>query len=172
MASLDHALEAGPAPPRVAVVGNAVVDVTVRGVAGNEGEARHDWGGATRLVAEPIEALLGGCGAASAYVLGRLGVTTTLTTNLGDDAFGQLLSQWLASAGVSVTGRPAAAASAVHLVEVDEAGQRRSTYHTGPRVPWAEVVEEGDAAWLLAAGYGGVVDDTHSAEAGPRSNGV
>lgn len=149
-------LAAPIATPRVAVVGNAVVDIVVRGGAGTKGETRDGWGEATRLVADPVEALLGGCGAASAYVLGKLGVATTLTTNLGGDAFGQLLDQWLAHAGVPVSGRPAGTASAVHVVQVDDRGRRRSTYYTGPKVPWREVVEQSKATWLLAAGYGGV----------------
>jgi len=149
-------LEEGVTRGRVAVVGNAVVDIAVRGAAGSEGEARDGWGEATRLVEEPIEALLGGCGAACAYVLAGLGVATTLTTNLGNDAFGDLLGRWLARAGVTVTGQPARMASAVHVVQVDDQGRRRSTYHTGPKVRWAEAVDQFEAAWLLAAGYGGV----------------
>jgi len=146
----------GTAAPHIAVAGNAVVDIAVRGAASTRGEGSDGWGEATQLVDAPIEPLLGGCGAAAAYALGRLGARTTLVSNVGAGPFGQLIGSWLGEAGVQVAGPLAAAPAAAHVVQVDDQGRRRSAYHTGPPVPWRRALEISGAAWLLAAGYGGV----------------
>lgn len=171
------------AAPRIAVVGNTVVDVIVRGGNGLRAPGRDGWGEATHLVTEPVEVLLGGCGAAPAYVLGRLGASPALVTNMAADAWGGLVARWLVGAGVRIADpREPAAATAVHIVHVDDDGSRRSVYYTGAKVPWRACLNHLDAPragssgletpwletpcldgpWLLASGYGGV-----GAEDGP-----
>ncbi|MFH1569641.1 MAG: carbohydrate kinase family protein [Gemmatimonadota bacterium] len=142
----------------VAVAGNAVVDIFVRGGAETGARARavDAWGPATQLLGRPIELLLGGCGAAAAYVLGRLGARVILNSNIGDDALGGLLRTWLADAGVVLLAGGSPRASAAHVVHLDDGGRRRSSYYTGDRVPWERSAAGPAAPWLLAAGHGGV----------------
>jgi fructokinase len=139
----------------IEVASNAVLDVLVRGVPNIEGEARDGWGANVQLLAQPVEVALGGCGAAAAYILGRLGQRVRLNTNLGADSWGQLLGSWLGAAGVEL--RPSAFRdTAVHLIQLSQEGKRRSFYYTGEKVAWAASLEGKRPAWYLAAGYGKV----------------
>ncbi len=56
---------------RVHVLGNSVVDILVPGV-WPEGQAGDAWAGNVSVLRQPVRVTLGGCGAAPAYVLGRL----------------------------------------------------------------------------------------------------
>ncbi|MCC7265438.1 MAG: carbohydrate kinase family protein [Candidatus Latescibacteria bacterium] len=142
-------------PGLVEVASNAVLDVLVRDVRAVDEPARDGWGANVQVLARPVDVALGGCGAAAAYVLGRLGQRVRLNTNLGGDAWGQMLRGWLASAGVEL--RPTAlAASAVHLIQLSPEGRRRSYYYTGEKVVWSATLEGELPAWYLAAGYGKV----------------
>lgn len=134
---------------RVHVAGNTVVDVVVPGEAPASGG--DGWGAHTQLLDEPVDLILGGCGAAPAFVLGQLGHEIGLTTNLGDDTSGGLAAAWLTGAGVSIASPPAAT-SAVHVIH-SSGRQRHSSYWRGERVDWSAADVDG-AEWLLAAGYG------------------
>ena len=150
---------AGPEEPpqtRVHVAGNSALDVLVRTPAGLPEEAADTWGANTLLLDDPIEVTLGGCGAAPAWVLGRLGNSVSLNSNIGADAPGSLAASWLAGAGVRlVTADPPPKATAVHVVQLDAAGRRRSAYYPGEKVEWRRSAGEAPD-WLLASGYGGV----------------
>lgn len=148
----------------IEVASNAVLDVLVRDVAAPEGPARDGWGANVQLLAKPVEVALGGCGAAAAYILGRLGQRVCLNTNLGADSWGQLLSSWLQQAGVEV--RPSSFKdTAVHLIQLSPEGKRRSYYYTGEKVIWERSLEGTVPEWYLAAGYG-KVDVTDLGELG------
>jgi sugar/nucleoside kinase (ribokinase family) len=140
---------------RVEVASNAVLDVLVRDAAFAEGPAREGWGTNVQLLSRPVELALGGCGAAAAYLIGRLGQGVALNTNLGSDSWGQLLRAWLEQAGVEL--RPTSFGdTAVHLIQLSPEGKRRSFYYTGEKVEWARSLEGAPPAWYLAAGYGKV----------------
>lgn len=142
-------------PGLVEVASNTVLDILVRDVAGSEGPAGDGWGSNVQLLARPVEMALGGCGAAAAYILGRLGQPVRLNTNLGGDAWAGPLRGWLEGAGVAL--RPSGiSASAVHLIQLNPEGKRRSFYYTGEKVAWAASLEGAPPAWYLAAGYGKV----------------
>lgn len=139
----------------IEVASNAVLDVLVRDVALPEGPARDGWGANVQLLSRPVEVALGGCGAAAAYILGRLGQRVSLNTNLGVDTWGQLLHSWLEQAEVEV--RPSSFEdSAVHLIQLSPEGKRRSFYFTGEKVVWERSLAGAAPEWYLAAGYGKV----------------
>jgi sugar/nucleoside kinase (ribokinase family) len=148
--------------PRVHVIGNSVCDVMVK--SGNIGKGRASdsfSGDNVEMIAEPITPVLGGGGAASAYVLAKLGARVRLHTNLGGDAFGEMLRVWLREAGVREASS-CAAATATHVIHT-QGSKRRSTYFRGDKVRWKDALldlkewREGD--WCLAAGYGAVDQD-------------
>lgn len=139
----------------IEVASNAVLDVLVRAVAAPEGPARDGWGANVQLLSKPVEVALGGCGAAAAYIIGRLGQRVTLNTNIGADSWGQLLSSWLQQAKVEVQPTPFAE-TAVHLIFLSPEGRRRSFYYTGEKVVWGRSLEGAVPEWYLAAGYGKV----------------
>ncbi len=139
----------------VQVAGNAVVDLLVRGADSPPGTAADGWGPNTQILSTPVAPVLGGCGAAPAYVLGKLGLSVQLNTNIGDDAIGSLLGGWLREAGVQLVGSERAAATAVHVVHLS-AGGRRSYYYTGDKVVWRHSLEADTPEWLLVSGYGAV----------------
>lgn len=143
--------------PRVHVLGNSVVDILVPGV-WPEGQAGDSWAGNVTLLRQPVQATLGGCGAAPAYVLGRLGACVRLTTNLGLDRWATMLRGWLEAACVEMS-PGTAEATAVNVIVLDECGGRRSLYYTGGRVAWQECLQEPAPQWLLASGYGAVQAD-------------
>jgi len=148
--------------PRIHVIGNSVCDVMVKGGANGKGKAIDSFSGDNvEMIAEPITPVLGGSGAASAYVLGKLGAHTRLHTNIADDAFGAMLCGWLKEAGVTLASPPSAA-TATHVIYTQGA-KRKSTYYRGEKVRWKDAMadlskwEEGD--WCLVAGYGAVDAD-------------
>ena len=160
----------------VHVVGNSALDVLVRTPAGLPEEAGDTWGANTLLLDDPIEITLGGCGAAPAWVLGRLGNSVSLNTNIGADGPGSLAASWLTGAGVSlVTADPPPESTAVHVVQLDAAGRRRSAYFPGEKVEWLRSAGEAPD-WLLASGYGGVeggdVDGLKELFSGARARGA
>lgn len=147
----------------VHVAGNAVLDLVVRaGGLGGAGDAVDGWGANVEVLREPVTPALGGCGAAPAWVLGRLGQAVTLSTNLAADAFGQLLASWLGAVGVTLAPQPAPCrATAVHIIHVDGA-RRRSSYWRGDKVDWGAGLAGRTPAWYVATGYGAV--DAHDAQ--------
>lgn len=139
----------------IEVASNAVLDVLVRGAAAPEGPARDGWGANVQVLTRPVEVALGGCGAAAAYIIGRLGQRVMLNTNIGADSWGQLLRTWLEQAGVEV--RPSSFGdTAVHLIQLSPEGKRHSYYYTGSKVAWERSLEGEAPEWHLAAGYGKV----------------
>ncbi|MEZ4870312.1 MAG: carbohydrate kinase family protein [Caldilineaceae bacterium] len=87
--------------------------------------------------AEPLQMLLGGNGAISAYALARLGAPVALASAVGQDPSGDLLRGWLANAGVATTGlmgHPAAATSTTTIISErtqDRPGNRLAFHHAG-----------------------------------------
>ena len=161
---------------RVHVVGNSALDVLVRTPKGLPEEAGDTWGANTLLLDDPIEVTLGGCGAAPAWVLGRLGNSVSLNSNIGGDGPGSLAASWLREAGVTlVTADTPPKATAVHVVQLDAAGRRRSAYFPGEKIEWLRSAGEAPD-WLLASGYGGVesgdVDGLQELFAGARARGA
>jgi len=136
----------------VHVAGNAVLDVLVRDVETAGGPAADSWGANVQLLARPVAPALGGCGAAAAYLLGRLGQRVVLNTNAGDDRWGAVLRGWLEEAGVEIC-RPPAAATAVNVIALSREGKRRSFYYTGEKVVWRRSLEGETPEWFLATGY-------------------
>jgi fructokinase len=139
----------------VQVVGNAVVDVLVRDVEEKRGTATDTWGANVQLLKNPVEATLGGCGAAPAYLLGRLGQRVRLQTNLGRDSWGDLIRTWLRQGEVEI-GEAGFPATAVNVIALTPEGKRRSLYYTGEKVEWRGALGEEMPEWLLASGYGKV----------------
>lgn len=140
----------------VHIAGNAAIDVLVKTPEALPTEAGHTWGSNTALVSDPIEMTMGGGGAAPAYVLGRLGQSVSLNSNIGSDRPGELMRSWLSDAGVDlrVTARQPPA-SAVHIVHLDEEARRRSAYYPGEKVEWLPSLDTA-SPWLLTSGYGRV----------------
>jgi sugar/nucleoside kinase (ribokinase family) len=150
--------------PRVHVIGNSVVDILVKG-AGTKKEEKEKKALAAdsfssdnvQVISAPITPALGGSGAASAYVLSRLGARVWLHSNIAEDAFGCLLRGWLKEAGVTLL-HSSASATAAHVICI-QGDKRNSSYYRGDKVDWTALTQapdlvEGD--WCLAAGYGAV----------------
>jgi ribokinase len=103
--------------PRIAVVGSVNMDIVARvDRVPAPGE---------NVRGSDLRTIPGGKGANQAVACARLGAETTFLGRVGDDAFGQRLSQGLAEAGVrtdtvrTVTG----CASGIALILIDAAGQ-------------------------------------------------
>lgn len=139
----------------VQVAGNAVVDVLVRDVEESRGAATDAWGANVQLLEKPVEAALGGCGAAPAYLLGKLGQRVRLYTNLGRDGWGDLIREWLRQGEVEIC-EADIAATAVNIIALTPEGKRRSLYYTGEKIAWDGALEGETPEWLLASGYGKV----------------
>ena len=137
------------------MAGNAVVDVLVRDVEESRGVAADAWGANVQLLERPVEAALGGCGAAPAYLLGRLGQRVRLHTNLGWDGWGNLIREWLRQGEVEICAADFAV-TAVNVILLTPEGKRRSLYYTGEKVGWRGALEGETPEWLLASGYGKV----------------
>ena len=142
-------------PGLVHVAGNAALDMLIRDVALHDIAAGDGWGTNVQLLSRPIEAVLGGCGAAPAYVLGRLGRRIVLNSNLADDIWGRTLAAWLAEAGVEGLDF-VEAATAAHMIALQPDGKRRSFYYAGARVDWSRSLAGETPQWFLVSGYGKV----------------
>jgi len=140
----------------VHVAGNAVLDVLVRG--GEFGAASDTWADNVQLLDQPVDAALGGCGAAAAYVLGCLGQQVSLNANIGTDIWGGLLRNWLEAAEVEVGGMRCHH-TALNVIALDAEGRRRSLYYTGDKVDWRVSLQGGTPQFFLASGYGSVDDE-------------
>lgn len=136
---------------RIHVAGNAVLDLVVRHAGG--AAAVTSWGrGTVRFLEEPVVPALGGA-AATAYLVGRLGARVSLNTQVGEDALGALVRNWLADAGVELVG-PVAAATATNVIHDAPDGTPAWHYYTGPKVDWRRSLAVDNAAWFYASGYG------------------
>ncbi len=140
---------------RIHVAGNTVLDVVVPGVP-LASPGADSWGANVQLLREPVTAVLGGCGAAPAYLLARLGHAVSLSTNLGTDTFGSLLTGWLRDAGVGLEPPPAVGtASATHVMHIS-GRERQSSYYRGGPVDWAAGLPAEPPDWFIASGHGAV----------------
>jgi sugar/nucleoside kinase (ribokinase family) len=116
------------------VVGSTTVDVLVSGMhhmpilGGDEFSLDN-----LAFCDRPLQMTVGGNGANTAYVLGRLGFPVTLCSAIGQDALGDLMGGWLQDAGVdtSLLKRSADAATSTTTVVMDEARNRISFHHAG-----------------------------------------
>ncbi len=82
---------------------------------------------------EPLRMVIGGNGANSAYVLGRLGGTVQLVGAVGEDVLGGIMRGWLESAGVdthALRSLPEHGTSTT-IVATDSALRRASFHHAG-----------------------------------------
>lgn len=138
----------------VHVAGNAVLDILLRDSTAVK-EAGDTWADNVDLLRQPVEAALGGCGAGAAYVLGALGQQVSLNGNIGRDVWGGILRAWLEKVDVEIGGL-CAAATAVHVIALDEQGRRQSHYYTGEKVDWRVSLAGAAPQYLLASGYGAV----------------
>lgn len=82
---------------------------------------------------QPLRPALGGNGAISAHTLARLGAPVVLSTALGNDWLGDLLSRWLHDAGVHMAHilRRSDAATASTVMVSDAQRNRLSFHHPG-----------------------------------------
>ncbi len=114
--------------PRVLVVGDANVDLVLRG------DVRPRWGQAEQLV-EAADLTLGGSGALVAHGLARLGVAVTLCAAVGRDPWGDFTLEFLEGAGVDVdrvVRRDVGATGlSVILSEASDGGDRSILTHLG-----------------------------------------
>ena len=135
------------------VAGNSVLDLLVHDVSrGDAREVEPLERGDVLFLDHPIVPAFGGTGATS-YLLGRLGEHVSLNTQVGDDAFGGILRNWLADAKVRLIAPPAGE-TAVNVLFVAPDGTPRWHYYTGRKVEWRRSLSVSDAAWFYASGYG------------------
>jgi len=81
----------------------------------------------------PLRMVVGGNGANSAYVLGRLGATVRLASAIGRDPLGDLMAGWLAAAGVDLAllARRDDSATSTTAVVTDDAQHQIAFHHAG-----------------------------------------
>ena len=82
---------------------------------------------------QPLRSVLGGNGANTTYVLAKLGAQASLSSAIGNDQAGDLVSGWLAEQNVNLAGlkRSATHATATNTIITDTALNRISFYHSG-----------------------------------------
>ncbi|MEZ4708389.1 MAG: carbohydrate kinase family protein [Caldilineaceae bacterium] len=82
---------------------------------------------------QPLRMSLGGNGAVTSYVLGKLGASVTLCSAIGQDPPGDILAGWLTQGGVDLRGllRFEDAATSTTTVISDRALNRVSFHHAG-----------------------------------------
>ena len=136
--------------PVIAVAGAAAVDMTLRQPPRDWiGQVGHDVFAKLHRLEAPLEAGLGGNGAAAAYVLGKLGMTVLLNASISDDPTGQLIRGWLDDAGVRCIAAPAES-DMVSITAADADGKRLGTLqHPGSDVDWCLSAGPSEATWLL-----------------------
>ncbi len=81
----------------------------------------------------PLRMVVGGNGANSAFVLGRLGATVRLVSAIGRDPLGEIMAGWLADAGVDLAllARRDDAATSTTAVVTDDAQHQIAFHHAG-----------------------------------------
>lgn len=135
------------------VVGNSVLDIPLRYAPQWSNDTADAWTTQNvHFLQQPVDGVLGGCGAATAYVLGKLGQAVSLNTQVGDDPFGQVIRSWLDEAHVTVVGA-SAKHTAVNVIPLGEDGSRRSLYYTGSKIDW-DISREVACDIFFASGYG------------------
>jgi len=140
------------------VAGNTVLDMPLRHISLEEQKAADGWtSGNVQFLDHPVEGVLGGCGAATAYVLGKLGQSVSLNTQLGRDPFGEIVRGWLQDAGVAVMGS-SADYTAVNVIPLTENGTRRSLFYMGLKIDWTHS-NDVRCDYFFASGYGQVTGE-------------
>jgi len=135
------------------VVGNSVLDLPLRYAPQWSNDTADAWTTQNvHFLQNPVDGVLGGCGAATAYVLGKLGDSISLNTQLGHDPFGQVIRTWLDDAHVDVVGS-SAEHTAVNIIPLGEDGSRRSLYYTGSKIDWDQSCDVA-CNIFFASGYG------------------
>jgi len=132
-------------PARVTVVGSLNMDLVVRA-------PRIPRPGET-IIGGEFRTVPGGKGANQAVAAARLGAQVTMVGRVGGDAFGGLLLDNLAAAGVDHTfvARDVEAATGVALIEVDDAGQNSIVVVSGANMRLAPADVEAAAATIGVA---------------------
>ena len=132
-------------PARVTVVGSLNMDLVVRA-------PRIPRPGET-IIGGEFRTVPGGKGANQAVAAARLGAQVAMVGRVGGDAFGGLLLENLAAAGVDHTfvTRDPQAATGVALIEVDDAGQNSIVVVSGANMRLAPADVEAAAAAIGAA---------------------
>ena len=142
--------------PLIHVAGNSVLDLLLWHAPLNAGCPKDGWSsGNVHFLEQPVDAVLGGNGGATAYLLGRLGEQVSLNTQVGIDPLGTVIRGWFEEGVVTLMGPPAKT-TAVNLVTLTPGGERRSIYYTGENVVWKRSLEVSGAEWFFASGYGQV----------------
>jgi len=135
------------------VVGSTTVDLFVTGLDHLPG-----WGADEFALdnlawcQEPLRMVIGGNGANSAFVLGKLGAEVALASAVGVDPLGNIMSNWLAHAGVDGRwlARRAEAGTSSTTIVADAARRRVAFHHAGAYATFGL----GD----LPAGWAGAVE--------------
>lgn len=137
------------------VVGNSVLDIPLRYVPSLSSDTADGWTeNNVHFLDQAVDGVLGGCGAATAYVLGKLGHLVSLNTQVGTDTFGGVVRLWLEQAGVEIIGS-SAQHTAVNVIPLSEDGARRSLYYTGLKIDWKKS-QDVSCDTFFASGYGQV----------------
>jgi sugar/nucleoside kinase (ribokinase family) len=142
--------------PRIHVAGNSVLDLLLRDVSLDDAQGVEAWKeGSVNFLQHPVTAALGGNGAGTAYVLGRLEETVSLNTQVGTDPLGSIVRSWLRQARVTLVAPPAKT-TAVNVVLLSPRGKPQWHYYTGQKVVWGRSLAVKKADWFFASGYGQV----------------
>ena len=131
------------------VIGSITVDLIVTGMAhlptpGGD-EFSHD---NLAFTQRPLRMVVGGNGANSAYVLGRLGAPVEIAGAVGNDELGRCMETWLLDAGVESRRLLCFdhAATSTTVIVQDDALNRASFHHAGAYAAFG--AEHMDAGWL------------------------
>jgi sugar/nucleoside kinase (ribokinase family) len=144
----------------IVVFGSTNVDLFIGGVDALPGLGREEFAvDNLAWCAEPLRMVIGGNGANSAYILGRLGAPVRLASAVGDDLLGNLVCGWLDAAGVDGTWlmRRQDAATSTTTIVSDAARRRLSFHHPGAYATYTRA--DLPAGWaagttaLLITGY-------------------
>ena len=141
----------------VSIAGNTVIDIPLKGIDPPE-LASFEFADNVDIMKQPVTPLLGGCGASVAYILGALGQSVILNSNIGKDSWGQLATDWLDSVGVKMCST-SYQDTAVHVIMLDGEGRRRSHYYLGEKVRWEPSLHLDPPFVFYTSGYGAVDSD-------------
>lgn len=131
-------------PPIVAVVGDALLDVTLT--------PREPMRSGSDVPAG-VRLGTGGQGGNLATRMARRGASVRLACGLADDIAGRIVRDSLEADGVSLVPTPLAATGAVAIL-IDEHGERTMLSQRSPFLGEVDVARlAADAAWLVVSGY-------------------
>ena len=120
------------------VIGTTTGDIIVRGMPTFAGTGDGFRAGNLVFCDEPLLMIVGGNGANSAYVLGRLGAETALVSSIGQDHLGDWLADELAQQHVNLEGldRQSDKATSSSTILLDAAGNQSVFHHQGASEPF------------------------------------